>query len=387
MQLPDNKDCVCCASAWDEAKLGIVDWHHLFDEAVHNPLQDFHDLLCQLETAVVAHFQCTPLTFVVTDNETLLPVRGYLAAAKSRIMEASMSPAASIFSITMPDGSGALPAFIWKIAFLTISMVIGIGGPSTGGSSDRWSGSQSNSNSNMQPLNPTIYMSRNFAHTKVYKSEKRWVRTVFHLNEIIFKTLCLIHSLKPLRNAFLNTFTIIVVKNDILLPLQSEFIPGDSTVDQLTYLYDTCCHALDSSNEVRVVFCGISKAFDCVWHAGLIQKLKAAGIAGILLNYFIDYLSNRKQWVTFSCVKSYLNSLKAGVPQGSILGPLLFLLYINDIVKDICSNIHLFTDDTSLYIVVEDPTLAAELLNSDLKSGTVGQKWLVSINPFKTESL
>ena len=93
--------------------------------------------------------------------------------------------------------------------------------------------------------------------------------------------------------------------NDILSPLQSGFIPGDSTVNQLTYLYDTFCHALDSGKEVRVVFCDISKAFDRVWHAGLIQKLKAAGIAGSLLNWFIDYLSNRKQRVTFSGVKSY----------------------------------------------------------------------------------
>ena len=176
--------------------------------------------------------------------------------------------------------------------------------------------------------------------------------------------------------------------NDILSPLQSGFIPGDSTVNQLTYLYDTFCHALDSGKEVRVVFCDISKAFDRVWHAGLIQKLKAAGIAGSLLNWFIDYLSNRKQRVTFSGVKSYWNSLKAGVPQGSILGPLLFLLYINDIVKDIGSNIRLFADDTSLYIVVEDPTLAAELLNADMeKVARWAKQWLVSFNPFKTESL
>ena len=92
--------------------------------------------------------------------------------------------------------------------------------------------------------------------------------------------------------------------------------------------------------------------------------------------------------MTFSGVKSYWNSLKAGVPKGSILGPLLFLLYINDIVKDIGSNIRLFADDTSLYIVVEDPTLAAELLNADMeKVARWAKQWLVSFNPLKTESL
>ena len=79
LQLPDNKNCVCCTSAWVEAKLGIVDWHQLSEEAVHNPLQDFHNLLCQLQTAVVAPFQYIPLSLVEADNETLLPVRGHLA--------------------------------------------------------------------------------------------------------------------------------------------------------------------------------------------------------------------------------------------------------------------------------------------------------------------
>ena len=92
--------------------------------------------------------------------------------------------------------------------------------------------------------------------------------------------------------------------------------------------------------------------------------------------------------MTFSGVKSYWNSLKAGVPQRYILGPLLLLLYINDIVKDIGSNIRLFSDDTSLYIVVDVPTLAAERLNSDLeKVARWAKQWLVFFNPVKTESL
>ena len=66
-----DEDCVCCASAWDEAKLGILDRHQLSDEAVHKSLQNFHNLLCQLETAVVAPFQCIPFTFVEADIETL----------------------------------------------------------------------------------------------------------------------------------------------------------------------------------------------------------------------------------------------------------------------------------------------------------------------------
>ena len=85
--------------------------------------------------------------------------------------------------------------------------------------------------------------------------------------------------------------------NNILTSFQSGFSLGDSTVNQLTYLYDTFCHALDSGKEIRVVFCDISKAFDRVWHSGLIHKLKAAGVTGNLLQWFISYLENRKQRV------------------------------------------------------------------------------------------
>ncbi|MCW4285900.1 MAG: reverse transcriptase domain-containing protein [Candidatus Thiodiazotropha taylori] len=176
--------------------------------------------------------------------------------------------------------------------------------------------------------------------------------------------------------------------NSVLTPLQSGFIPGDSTTNQLTFLYNTFCQALDSGKEIRVVFCDVSKAFDRVWHKGLLCKLKAAGISGSLLSWFDSYLSNRRQRVILPGTQSAWNYIHAGVPQGSILGPLLFLLYINDIVKDIQSNIRLFADDTSLFIIVEKPETAAQILNSDLgKITNWAQDWLVSFNPIKTETL
>ena len=161
--------------------------------------------------------------------------------------------------------------------------------------------------------------------------------------------------------------------NNILSSFQSGFTPGDSTVNQLTYLYNTFCHALDSGKEVRVVFCDISKAFDRVWHAGLIHKIKAAGISGNLLKWFVSYHENRKQRVVLSGAQSNWNFIQAGVPQGSMLGPLLFLLYINDIVSEIGSSIRIFADDTSLFIIVEHPDTAADIFNLDLeKSVSLG---------------
>ena len=100
-------------------------------------------------------------------------------------------------------------------------------------------------------------------------------------------------------------------ENHILTPLQSGFVPGDSTVNQLTFLYNTFSHALDSEKEVRVVFCDISKAFDRVWHEGLLLKLEAAGIKGSLLTWFRSYLSNRKQRVVLPGSESQWNDIRA----------------------------------------------------------------------------
>ena len=105
-------------------------------------------------------------------------------------------------------------------------------------------------------------------------------------------------------------------------------------------------------SSVFAIFCDISKAFDRVWHKGLLYKLQTVGITGHLLQWFTDYLNNSVQRVVLPGVFSHWTYLKAGGPQGSILGPLLFLIYINGIVCNINSSIRLFADDTSLYIIV-----------------------------------
>jgi hypothetical protein len=163
---------------------------------------------------------------------------------------------------------------------------------------------------------------------------------------------------------------------------------GDSTVNQLTFLYHDILKALDEGKEVRAVFCDISKAFDRVWHPGLLTKLSAAGIQGNLINWFGSNLSDRTKRVVIGNSSSCWTTVEAGVPQGSILGPLLYLLYINDKVTDIQANIRLFADDTSLYIIVEDPASSAVALNLDLSRIISWSKsWLVSFNPSKTECM
>ena len=107
--------------------------------------------------------------------------------------------------------------------------------------------------------------------------------------------------------------------------------------------------------EVRSVYLDMSKAFDKVWHEGLLFKLKQNGVDGKLLEFFSNYLSNRRQRVVLNGKESGWAPIQSGVPQGSVLGPLLFLVYINDLERGILSKIKFFADDTSLYSIVEDP--------------------------------
>ena len=170
---------------------------------------------------------------------------------------------------------------------------------------------------------------------------------------------------------------------------QSGFIQGDSTVHQLVFLYNTFCKALDDKKDIRIVFCDQSKAFDRVWHAGLIFKLQSQGVKGEALLWIKDYLANRQQRVVIEGNSSSWGNICAGVPQGSVLGPLLFLVYINDITEHIKSQIKLFADDTSLFITIDDniEELSAEL-NEDLNTiGVWAKNWLVNFNASKSKVL
>ena len=123
--------------------------------------------------------------------------------------------------------------------------------------------------------------------------------------------------------------------------------------------------SFDNRLEVRSVFWDISKAFDKIWHEGLVFKLKQNGISGELLHILSDFLSNRKQRVVLNGQNSSWTNVHAGVRQGSILGPLVFLIYINDLSDNLASNAKLFSDNTSLFSVVHDVKTSAKELNDD----------------------
>ena len=171
-------------------------------------------------------------------------------------------------------------------------------------------------------------------------------------------------------------------KNNLISDNQSGFTPGDSCVNQLLSITHEIYQSFDDNLEVRAAFLDISKAFDKVWHKGPIYELKQNGISGSILNTIIDFLSFRKQRVALNGQVSQWTSIEVGVPQGSILGPLLFLIYINDLYDDLSTNPKLFASDTFLFSIVHDINTSAAHLNNDLrKISNWAFQWKMSFNP------
>ena len=139
--------------------------------------------------------------------------------------------------------------------------------------------------------------------------------------------------------------------NGLLTAHQSGFRPGDSTINQLLSISHKIYTGFEESPSrvTRAVFLYFSMAFDRVWHDGLLYKLESNGISGNLFNLIRNVFSNRKQRVLLNGKNSEWADISAGVPQRSVLGPLLFLVYINDLVEHVRCGIKLFADDTSLF--------------------------------------
>ena len=138
---------------------------------------------------------------------------------------------------------------------------------------------------------------------------------------------------------------------------------------------------LDYNLKVRAAFLDISKAFDKVWHKGLVLRLNQNGISDKTLNIITDFLSFRKQRVVLNGQASPWVSIAAGFPQGSILGPLLFFVYINDLSDDLSTTAKLSADDTSLYSIAQNVNTSASHLNGDLsKINNFTFQWKMSFN-------
>ena len=141
--------------------------------------------------------------------------------------------------------------------------------------------------------------------------------------------------------------------NDILYAHQYGFRQGHSTQQAIITLIDKITKSVNSDDFVISVFIDLKKAFDCVPTNILLAKLQAYGIRGDCIKWFKSYLTDRTQYVNFNGEQSAEHNLKCGVPQGSILGPLFFIIFVNDMfnVSNVLFNV-LYADDTCIYILV-----------------------------------
>ena len=180
-----------------------------------------------------------------------------------------------------------------------------------------------------------------------------------------------ISSLSYLSKVYEKFFSLRLIKffnkYSLISSKQFGFLRGVSTFDALMSLTEEIYAAMNEKKHFLATIIDVKKAFDCVNHNILLQKLEYYGIRGTPLNWLTSYLTDRKCYVEVDSYKSTLNTINIGVPQGSILGPLLFLIYVNNLPKfsDIMQT-QLFADDTILFNKGPDIDLLTDSTNSEL---------------------
>lgn len=191
-------------------------------------------------------------------------------------------------------------------------------------------------------------------------------------------------SCKILEHIILKHLTLFLENNNLLSPHQHGFRKGLSTVTQLTEVVHDLALCINNCSQTDIILLDLSKAFDRVCHNKLISKLENIIGDGEITNWVEDFVSDRQQFVVFEGALSGTAPVKSGVPQGSVLGPLLFLIYINDITANIDCKIKLFADDCIIYREINDCDDHTALNISLDKIAHWCAEWQMSINLTKT---
>jgi len=175
--------------------------------------------------------------------------------------------------------------------------------------------------------------------------------------------------------------------NKLFTNKQFGFLKGRSATLQMLNVLEEWTKLLDSGSSVDVIYTDFQKAFDTVPHRRLLIKLSNYGIETMTLNWITSFLSNRKQRVVIKGEGSVWRDVISGVPQGSVLGPILFLIYINDIVDDLKCNAYLFADDMKIYNKVNSINDLDKLQKDIFTITTWTDKWLLKLNAAKCKVL
>ena len=170
--------------------------------------------------------------------------------------------------------------------------------------------------------------------------------------------------IEKLASSRLNKF---LIKNKILMNNQFGFRSGHSTAHAILNVNEQVLTNIDSNRHTLSIFLDLSKAFNCVNHDILIKKMQNHGITGTPLNFFRSYLTDQYQFTRVNGYDSEWRKITCGVPQGSVLGPLLFILYMNDLSNISCFSVSLFADDTCLIISHKYITHLESICNEQLK--------------------
>lgn len=170
---------------------------------------------------------------------------------------------------------------------------------------------------------------------------------------------------------------------DLLTKTQHGFRKGFSCTTQLLEFYNDLVSEIDLGGQTDCIFLDFSKAFDTVSHPLLLEKLRIFNIDERIFNWIENYLSQRRQCVVLNGTKSEFLEVTSGVPQGSVLGPLLFIIFINDINKDISSSIRLFADDCVVYRKIQKEHDVLELQADLARIHQWCLKWQMKLNTNK----
>jgi len=178
-----------------------------------------------------------------------------------------------------------------------------------------------------------------------------------------------------------------MMQNNFFTDAQHGFVPGRSCMTQLLVVMEEWTRSLQEGEPLDVIYLDFRKAFDTVPHMRLLRKLERYGVGGRLRDWIADFLAGRKQRVVINGKFSTWQEVKSGIPQGSVLGPILFVIYINDLPEVVSCAVKIFADDSKLYNRVKHSS-GQESLQQDLEAaGVWSEKWQLLFNVGKCKVL